>query len=453
MEVFGLLATTALPRALIQRRGALTERDLQVAFTLQQLFATVVVVVIVIAAPWIVAIYPDAPPDMVWVVRALALSLYLVSWRMLSAARLERELRFDRLVRVEVGESLLYQGLAVGLAFAGFGVWSFIIAALVRAAAGSVAIYLSAPWPIRLTLPRRGAVEWFRAGLPFQVQDLVQATGDWVTPVLVGAVGGVSKVGYLTWAGVNGRKPLVFVGSIVRVAFPHIARAAEHEPHRVERLLDRYFTYLIGVCAAWSVTIAVAGPALVEVIYTDKWTPAVLALVLYSAALPADAAFVMCEAALNGMGRTGLGTRGIAVHQFTFLAVTVPLVLLVGYNGVPIGYLIALGVSLPVVFAGLGAMSVRIGRRLLWLTGPIGSSLALGLLVREAGLSPTAQAIVLPPLVLSVYAIVAWLLCPSWVRADLAGMLRRRFSTGSRRIRAAQADAALADDAKPETVP
>lgn len=36
VEVCGLLATTALPGALIQRRGTLTEKDLQVAFMLQQ---------------------------------------------------------------------------------------------------------------------------------------------------------------------------------------------------------------------------------------------------------------------------------------------------------------------------------------------------------------------------------------------------------------------------------
>jgi hypothetical protein len=88
---FGLAAS------LIQKRTEITRQDLEVGFTLQQLFTTVIVVVLWVAAPRIVDLYPDSSRAIVWLVRTLAFTLYLTSWRTISALQLERHLSFRKL--------------------------------------------------------------------------------------------------------------------------------------------------------------------------------------------------------------------------------------------------------------------------------------------------------------------------------------------------------------------
>ena len=89
----GMLAMAGdfgLAPSFIQRKEDLTDLDLRVGFTLQQVFTTIIVVLLLVLAPWLTHFYPKAPPETVWLVRALAFNLYLTSWRSMSALRLER---------------------------------------------------------------------------------------------------------------------------------------------------------------------------------------------------------------------------------------------------------------------------------------------------------------------------------------------------------------------------
>src|SRR5205085_11764105 len=70
--ILALVGDFGLAPSFIQRRAELTERDLQVGFTLQQMMSTVVVLALLLGAPWVAALYPKAPHETEWLVRALA---------------------------------------------------------------------------------------------------------------------------------------------------------------------------------------------------------------------------------------------------------------------------------------------------------------------------------------------------------------------------------------------
>lgn len=152
---FLLLGDLGLAPSFIQRKNELTDQDLSVGFTLQQIVTTVAVVILWFLAPWMVSLYPKAPPETVWLVRAMAFSLYLTSWRAMSALQLERHLRYERFIWVEVLENFSFQITAVVLALTGYGVWSFIWAVLVRGVLGTGLIYSIAPWPVRFGFNRK----------------------------------------------------------------------------------------------------------------------------------------------------------------------------------------------------------------------------------------------------------------------------------------------------------
>src|SRR5438552_3939514 len=57
-----LLGDFGLAPSIIQRKTDLSQEDLQVGFTLQQAITTTVVLALFFAAPWLVSLYPKAPP-------------------------------------------------------------------------------------------------------------------------------------------------------------------------------------------------------------------------------------------------------------------------------------------------------------------------------------------------------------------------------------------------------
>lgn len=413
---FALAADFGLAASLVQRREELTDRDLQVAFTLQQVLIGAAVVALWLAAPRLTGIYPDAPPETIWLVRALAAGLYLTAWRSISVLQLERRLRFGRVAWIEVAEALVYYGAAVGLAVSGHGVWSFVWATIARGVVGTALAFAAAPWPVRLAVDRKIAPGLLRFGIPFQLQAVSNQLGSWIIPVLVGLLAGPAAVGLLGWASANARKPLLLVDSAMRVAFPHLSRLQD-DARELERVLGRYLAYLLVPSGLWLAVIGVAGPSLVPLIYTEKWSPAVPALILYAAALVADVFSWVAAIGLNARGRVGYVTRVTLIRGVVFIGASVPLVLAVGYNGVPMAYLLTGLAGIPFYARGYGRGWLRrTTAGLAWIAAPTAAGAAAGLLVLAAPLDGAAQPILSCLAVVSAFALAAWRLCPAELR-------------------------------------
>lgn len=446
VTAFALFADFGLAPSLIQRKGEIGERDIQVAFLLQQVCTTSIVTALLIAAPWLVHFYPKAPPETVWLLRALAFSLFLTSWRTMSALQLERQLKYDRLAVIEVAETMLYQVTAVILAVTNHGVWSFVIATLARGVFGAVTIYAVAPWKVRFAFDATVAREILHFGVPYQFAWIVNNIGGWVTPVLVGSMIGPQAVGYLGWATSNGRKPLTLVDSVMRVAFPHFSRIQE-DRSEVERLMVRYMTYLLLPAGAWFVVLAIAGPSLVTWIYTSKWNNAVPALCLYAMAMSLDVIVWVVGVSMNACGLSKLAAKRATVRTVGQVALAIPLVLKLGFNGVPIAYLIVMIVTLPWMFTGMGSgMMKRTLTPVSWLLMPMFAALAVGCASLQMHIKPLGLSIVsmslhlhvkhlhmnLPvqgllsmSVVILVYLGIAYFSAPGWLRDTVTGRVSK----------------------------
>jgi PST family polysaccharide transporter len=418
--IFSLFGEFGLAPSFIQRKNELTDLDLSVGFTLQQIVTTVVVAALFLLAPYLVSLYPKAPPETIWLVRVLAFSLYLTSWRSMSALQLERHMRYDRVVWVEVLENVSYQIIAVVLALAGYGVWSFIWATLVRGVLGTVLMFLVAPWRIRFRLDRAIAKDILGFGIPFQLQAVINQMANWVTPTLVAIWVGPQAVGYLSWALANGRRPLVLVDNVMRVAFPHFSRI-QNDREEVERTLSRYLTYLLLAAGLWLSVMVVAGPLLVKLIYTEKWSPAIPALMLYSIVLGSDMIIWMVSVTLNSLGKVRFATRYTLLRNLAVIGLSVVLVFFMGFNGAPVGYLIVGLISTPFVFAGLGRRAARrVLGPMIWIAIPVAVSIIVGSLFLKLPLSLILRAFSTAAVICLVFATTTAIIAPGWLKSLFA---------------------------------
>ncbi len=438
VTVFGMLGNFGLAPSLVQRRGEIEERDLRIAFTMQQGLITLVVIALMISAPFLVSIYPAAPDSAALMLRAMAFTLYLTSWRTMSKLQLERNMSFDKIARVEIVETLIYQALAVVLALLGWGIWSFIVAALVRGAVGTLLSFLYAPWQVRFAYDHQIAMGLLRFGLPFQAEAITHSASAWATPLLVGTFIGPQAVGFLTFASSNGRKPLILAESFISVSFPHFSRLQDDLPE-VERILVRYLTYLLLAAGLWSAILVVAGGPLVELIYGSKWRPSEHALVIFSVAMSTDVVMRLVSVALTALGRVKIAWSRTATRTAAQVLLSLPALYFFGFNGMPFSYLVAMTITMPFLFTALGEGAMkRVMGPVIWIALPWIVSCACGLVAMRFSMPVVTSLSNLTEQIASVmfslllvglsYGLAGFYLSPVWLRNNLIQRRKQMFN-------------------------
>lgn len=283
INFFGFFSDVGLAAALIQKKGELTKEDLRTTFTIQQILVGTLVLLLIILAPYIVStIYKETLNEShVLLVQVLAFSLLLASLKSIPSVLLERKLMFNKLVIPEILETLIYNITAIVLALMGYGVWSFILAILLRGVVGVVIIYIIHPWSIGFTLNRQSFKQLYGFGLPYQLNGLIALVKDNIVPTYIAATLGSAAVGYIGWAQKYAFLPLEPMNDIIRVTFPTYSRLQEH-PELLKKALEKtlYFTTLC-VYPLLCGFIALA-PWIVDYVFTNKWINALPLFYLFT---------------------------------------------------------------------------------------------------------------------------------------------------------------------------
>ena len=411
----GLLADLGTRTALIRQQEAVSEEQLSACFTMQQMHVTLLVAGLFVLAPHIASLYSRTPVELVAIIRLLSLDLYLRSWRSMSEIRLERELRYRRLAVADVVGSSGYHTVAVILVLNGLGAQSLVWAMLAGNLLRVVLLYHEARWPIRFSLQGIEFVRLIRAGVPIQANQIIAQAPTWITPTLVAALIGAEAVGLLTWASTLGRKPREMLENVVRVSLPHFARL-QTDLVELVRVLAKYVTLSLLACGLWLSVLLVAGRDLVEVVYTERWLPAVPALIVYAVSALPGSVRSLASAALIGSGRIPYATRASVVGGLVTISTSILLVVWIGFIGVPVGQLAGALVVTPILLKGLGSGVIRsVIAQSRNVVAPLVFGLAAGSMVMLLPL-PMIGRLTAGAAVGFSYIAIAWRVSPSWLR-------------------------------------
>lgn len=352
---FQNFADVGLGAALIQKEK-LEDKDLKTTFTLQQTLVLLVTLFIFFASPQIIFVYnkigllfgiekQTLNPNVIWFLRALSLSLFFISLKTIPTILLERRLKFNRLVIPEIIEVISFQIVAVGLAYLNFGVWSFIIAVLARSFLGTTSLYLLAPWQVGFAWDKKIIRRILTFGVPYQLNYFIAFIKDSVTPFLVGAVSGAASVGFLTWAFSFSKLPLEFLSDIFRITFPGFSRI-KNDKILIKKAVEKalYFSNII-LFGAVFILAGLAKP-IIHLVYTDKWLPALPAFYIHSFGL---LVFGINSTLINlfwSLKKLRYVLTIMIISTIVNWLASVPLLFLIGYNGVMVASSLVLFVTL-----------------------------------------------------------------------------------------------------------
>lgn len=292
-----------LAAALIQKKEKITSEDLKTTFTVQQILVIIILVLLFLATPYIRNYY-SLSQDGVFLFYALGFSLFLSSLKTIPSVLLERELEFSKLVLPQILENLVYNLVAVFLAWKGFGIWSFTYAVLLRGIVGFVAMYILRPWKPGILLSREPLKGLLRFGIPYQANTLLATIKDDGMTAFLGGILGASGIGFLGWAQKWAYMPLrLFMDHVLKVTFPAFSRMQDEKEHLANSVTRSIFFVCFLVFPA-TVGLLILAPILVEIIPRyDKWRPALLPLTLISINTIFAAATTQLTNLLNAIGK------------------------------------------------------------------------------------------------------------------------------------------------------
>jgi O-antigen/teichoic acid export membrane protein len=277
----------------------------------------------------------------------LLFGFFTSSLKTIPSVLLERRLKFEKIAVVDLAEQIIFTGLAVFLAWRGFGVDSWAWAVFFRSLVGVILIYFFSPWSIGLSFNFKAVSSLFKFGIPFQVNSLLAMLKDRLMNIFLWGILGSDGVGILGWAQRWAQMPLRFLmDQVIRVTFPAYSRI-QHDKERMKRALEKsvfmvnllIFPVLLGM--------GFLMPRVIEVFPKyQKWSIALVPFWLYLASFAFGTVTTPLVNAFNSVGKVRITLKLMIFWTFlTWLTVPV-LAKKFGVNGAALGLLLVSSTSL-----------------------------------------------------------------------------------------------------------
>lgn len=277
---FAFFSDVGLAASLIQKKEEVSQEDIKTIFTIQLLIVGILSLVILLTAS-IMSQFYHLDESGVWLIRILGIGFFLSSLKVIPSVLLERKLKFEPLVTVEVVETVIFNGVLIYLAYLGANLWSFSAAALFRGIAGVVLIYLLAPVRVGFQINLQSAKKLLSFGIPFQLNNLLALLKDRLVPLVIAKMIGPVGVGFVTWSQSIAFLPLEIMSMIIRISFPAFSRL-QQDRETLSKVVEKslYLTAMLVYPMIFGIGAIL--PSVVSFVVSSKWQGAVPSFYLFA---------------------------------------------------------------------------------------------------------------------------------------------------------------------------
>ncbi len=379
LAVLNAFGDTGFGAAVIQREQ-LRKEHLSSTFGIN-IAVGAALTVLGVALSWPAAAY-FRTPALQPVMAILSLGFLVRAFGLTQMALAQRELRFRELAVRDLVASVGGGCTGVGLALAGYGVWSLVVMTLVNAVLGTVMLWQLAHWrPGGFEISRRAALEMWPYSSRMLGFSLLKALGQNTDRLIIGPLLGVHALGLYTLASRTVIFPVTtLVGALGAYVFPRVARLQADRP-AVRALYRAVLIAILNVLLPALAALMVLAPTVLPFLLGERWRGAVpIVQVLVGAAL-AQALIAPVGQLMKGLGQPGwLILWSIGFTLLTAVALWVGTAW--GLTGASVAYVVAHVAALPVIcvigwrLTGLGVIDFL---KIAWRPAIAAAALAAGL--------------------------------------------------------------------------
>lgn len=259
--------------AAIVQRPDLEGEHLNTAFWISVATGLVMTAGGILASGMIATFYrePDLAPVLGW----LSVGFLLSALSSTQIAILQRNLAFKSLAVRSLVATAVGGAVGIGMALAGYGVWSLVGQNLARGIAATIVLWQASSWRPGLKVSLAHYKELFTFGISITGNNLLDVLVRRSDDFLIGFYLGPVQLGYYT---IGYRLLLVIIrlvtGITNAVAFPTFSRLQDR-PERMRRAFYKVTQYTSILAFPVFIGLAVLAPELVPAVFGAKWMPSV----------------------------------------------------------------------------------------------------------------------------------------------------------------------------------
>lgn len=353
-KVLDLATDLGLTAAVIQRDDHTVEK-ISTLFWLNLAMSVVLTLILVFGAgPMLAAIH--GRPILAWLLSAYGAKLLWQNVYFIPYALMKRELRFKELSILRIIANFAEFGGKIGFAWAGFGVWCFVLGPLCRVLVTGIGTQILHPWRPRLVLRVREALDWVTYGIKTSASKILFHVYTNVDYQVVGYFFGATANGFYVAAYTLVLEPALVISEIVvNVAFPVFSRLKHDRKALIDQLVS--FTRMNLVVMLGFIGVVLVSTYdifyLLEMVKGENWSAAAPAARLLCAVAVLRALSFVIPPLLDGINRPTLTLRYMAIASVILPTMFLLFAVLLGDS---MGYLsvaLAWAIGYPIAFAAL----------------------------------------------------------------------------------------------------
>ena len=268
MAIAQTFIDSGFSNALIQKQDR-TNTDYSTVFYFNVVVAILMYLILFCCAPWISFFYNE--PQLTSIIGWVGLNFIISSLATVQRAKLTVELNFKLQAYISVVAVVISGGLAVWMAYNGFGVWTLVGQSLVNNGITVLLLWLTAHWHPFFTFSWKSFKELFGFGSKLLAGGLIHTLYTNMYTLIIGKVFSAVDLGYFNRAFSITQYPSSNITNIVvRVTYPVECRIQ----HDNEKLQEKYFSFIRSVSFVvfpMMVGLAVLCEPFIRIVLTDKW--------------------------------------------------------------------------------------------------------------------------------------------------------------------------------------
>jgi O-antigen/teichoic acid export membrane protein len=377
IDALGLFKSMGFDSALIQRKDNV-EKAANTAFFIIPVLGILLYLILAISAPLIGKFLNNE--QVVGIIRALGIIFVISCFGKVPAALMEKNMQFRQVSLIEISTSIVFSASAIILALMGMGVWSLVIAYILKVVNQNALLFIFAKWRPRLEFDKKIALEMLHFGKFLFLGGVVWFLKMNLDNLLVGKLLGVTALGiYAIAFNIANFGADYFSSKVYRVIFPAFSKIQDDKYDLRQAFLKT--TKIVSILAfPFCVILFLMGDELIRVIYGLKWLEAVPVLKILAFAGLFNTLPVAMGPLFNASGHPKAGFWFSVIQVVIFLLFIAPAAKLFGLVGigivVSVSALVAVIAYLPFT---MKLISLKITDIFNCLKSGLGSSLPMGL--------------------------------------------------------------------------
>ena len=276
--ILQVFVDSGLGVALIQKKDA-DDLDFSSVFYFNLLVCVALYTGMFVCAPVIAEFYGRS--ELVKIVRVISLTILISGVKNIQQAYVSRNMLFKKFFWATIGGTVFSAVLGITMAYSGFGVWSLVAQSLSNTFIDTVILWVTVRWRPRMAFSWKRLKGLLSYGWKLLASALLDTGYSNLRNLIIGKMYSSADLAYYTQ---GDKLPLVLVNnintSIDSVLLPSMSQAQDNK-ERVKAMTRKSITISIYIMAPLMIGLAVCSPALVKLIFTEKWLPCVFYLRIF----------------------------------------------------------------------------------------------------------------------------------------------------------------------------